>query len=90
MPKPLIGTQRCELGARLPGVDKCLPGVSFQLFIIQSKCFQALSYLAISSLYLHFLSPISSCNMKLGRSRSERGDGAVVPWSLGRDFLALS
>lgn len=37
-----------------------------------------------------FLSPISSCYMNLGMSRSERENVAVVPWSLGRDFLALS
>lgn len=33
-----------------------------------------------------FLSPISSCNMKLGRSGSEGEDVGVAPWSLGRDF----
>lgn len=57
VPKPLICTQRCELGAWLSGVDKHLSGVSFQLFSIQPQHFQALSSLDISRLYLHFPFP---------------------------------
>lgn len=71
VPKPLICAQRCELSPRLSGVDKHLvwTGISFQLFSIQSKHFQALSYLAISSLYLNFLFPHQQLQHEAGQEQ---------------------
>lgn len=66
----------------LSGVDRHFSGI-FQAFLFGCSAFGP----ATSRLYLHFPLPISSTNMKLGRSRCE-GEGVGVAPRKG--FSALS